>query len=427
MSGLLTSRNEFIRGAFATLSAGSPRKTQAEQRPALYKPLVSHDAPPRNRRPYAGLDWAKCRQITTTSHGHCENQRQLDEYLRHGYGFLTISNYYPSAPAYPGATITKYHYHFHSDWPIVVNGVRTAGPFDWNRIIEPIKDKINSEFRGEFPFDPKKDAPMFPNWPKGMLEAPNAEHHSFLMDDGSCNPYIHLNGVGSFYKSGSIDKYKRYGTRHLGYCAGTGEHWRTSVDRMLRELMFEDGGGVTINHPSWSGLDRNLMLQMLDHDQRVLGCEVLEQGFDGNSENYWDWALATGRQCFGFFVPDHGIFERNCGANILVVPQATVHECLKAYRLGNFYGSLHAMGELRYTGIAFDGKTVAASTDKPARLQVITARGVVKETNGTSIEWTVPNGRYFDNGPKMNVFARVKAFATDGSEEAIWSQAFMLA
>jgi len=42
------------------------------------------------------------------------------------------------------------------------------------------------------------------------------------------------------------------------------------------------------------------------------------------------------------------------------------------------------------------------------------------------VAWTVPSGLYFDNGPKMNVFARVKAFATDGSEEIIWSQPFML-
>ena len=87
-----------------------------------------------------------------------------------------------------------------------------------------------------------------------MLEAPNAEHHTFLMDDGRVDPYIHLNGLGSFYKSGNIDKYKRYGTRSLGYCSGTGEHWRTSMDRMVKELMFADGGGVTIIHPSWSGL-----------------------------------------------------------------------------------------------------------------------------------------------------------------------------
>ncbi|MBR4617638.1 MAG: hypothetical protein IKO55_18680 [Kiritimatiellae bacterium] len=426
------SRKRFIGGGIAAAAiAGTPQiapATDALKRASsgLYTPLIPHDAAPRNRRPYTGLDWTKCRQITTTSHGHCETQRQLDEYLRHGYGFMTISNYYPSAPTYPGGTITRYHYHFHSDWPLMVKGVRTEGPFDWNKIIEPIKDGIDTKFRSEFPFDPRKDVPMFPNWPKKMLEAPNAEHHTFVMDDGKVDPYIHLNGLGSFYKSGNIDKYKRYGTRRLGYCAGTGEHWRTSMDRMLKELMFADGGGVTINHPSWSGLKRDLLLEMLDHDPRVLGVEILEERWKGNSERYWDWALSTGRQCFGFFVPDHSIFDRDCGANILVVPEATVHECLKAYRQGNFYGSLHAMGELRFTGIAFDGRMVTASTDKPSMMQVITAMGVVKETKGHSIAWTVPTGLYFDNGPKMNVFARVKAFAIDGSDEIIWSQPYML-
>ena len=88
-----------------------------------------------------------------------------------------------------------------------------------------------------------------------------------------------------------------------------------------------------------------------------------------------------------------------------------MHECLRAYRQGIFYESLHALGELRFTGIAYDGKTVAATTDKPSRLQVITAMGVVKETQDRSITWTVPTGLYFDNGPKMNAFARVKASA----------------
>jgi hypothetical protein len=433
-------RKQFIGGfaavaTSATLPAGGEVRGKREEvrgkreDPAVkyaYRPLIAHDAPPRNRRPYAGLDWTKCRQIRTTSHGHCENQAKLDEYLKKGFEFLTISNYYPSAPAYPGGKITKYHYHFNAKWPIMVNGEPKEGPFDWNKIIGPVKDKIDPKYLADFPFDPKNDGPLFPNWPKGMLEAPNAEHHSFRMDDGEIDPYIHLNGLGSFYCSGNIDKYKRYGTYRLGYGAGTGEHWRTSMDRMIKALMFKDGGGVTINHPSWSGLKRDLFLEMLDHDQRVLGVEILEEGWKDNSERYWDWALATGRQCFGFFVPDHGIERRDCGANVLVVPEANAHECLKAYRQGNFYGSLHGVGELKFTNIAFDGKTVTASTDKPARFEVKTAMGVVKEGEGVSVEWTVPSGLYFDNGPKMNVFARVKAFATDGSEEIIWSQPFML-
>ena len=54
--------------------------------------------PPRNRRPYADVDWSKVQEVHTTSHGHCENQKMLDAYLDRGFELLTISNYYPSAP-----------------------------------------------------------------------------------------------------------------------------------------------------------------------------------------------------------------------------------------------------------------------------------------------------------------------------------------
>jgi hypothetical protein len=98
---------------------------------------------------------------------------------------------------------------------------------------------------------------------------------------------------------------------------------------------------------------------------------------------------------------------------------------LKAYRQGNFYGAAIGLDALAFTNISFDGKTVRATTDKPARLQVITARGVVKETKGTEIAWeVVPEASSV--GPKVDVFARVKAYAVDGSEEELFSQPFML-
>ena len=427
-------RNEFLKctAALAAIpgmaGAAEAASADASSSPGIVKP----DAPPRNRRPYSGLDWAKCTQITTTSHGHCTCQKHLDTYLRHGFGLMTISNYYPSAPTLPGKDATPLRHRPVQDFPVVVNGKRTEGPLDWNKIIEPWKDEITDpRFRKQFPFKASK-AKMFPKWPDGMLEAPNAEHHSFLLDDGRSAGSLHLCAPGSAYASGTFDAHNFFKTKTHGYNFGSGEKWRTAVDRMIAGMVYPDGGGVTINHPSWTHLDRKLMLDILDHDPRILGCEVMEHGF--NSEHYWDWALSTGRQCFGFFVPDWGVIEDSCdfGANILVVPEPTVHECMKAYREGNFYGSLHAMGELRFTRIAFDGRKLTAATDKPAKFQVITARGVVQETTGTEMAWecTVRRNRrgkaVARSGPRVEVFARVKAFATDGSEEVLFSQPFML-
>ena len=51
--------------------------------------------------------------------------------------------------------------------------------------------------------------------------------------------------------------------------------------------------------------------------------------------------------------------------------------------------------------------------------------GSQKETTGTDVSWTVEKEAYWQ-GPGLHVFARVKAYATDGSEEVLFSQPFML-
>ena len=97
--------------------------------------IVRHDAPPRNRRPYAGVDWANAFQIRTTSHGHCDNQKMLDAYMKRGFELLTISNYYPSAPRYPLKDVRENSFRLHHDFPVMVKGKRVEGPFDWNKIV----------------------------------------------------------------------------------------------------------------------------------------------------------------------------------------------------------------------------------------------------------------------------------------------------
>jgi hypothetical protein len=171
------------------------------------------------------------------------------------------------------------------------------------------------------------------------------------------------------------------------------------------------------------------MLEILDYDPRILGIEVIE-GARSNSERYWDWVLSTGRQCFGFFVPDHSIKrpDNSFGVNVLLTPERTVQACLKAYREGNFYGARRGLNELKFTRVTFKGTTVEAETDKPARLQVITAMGPVQEVaNGTSIKWTMEKPPLAGGKRKdVHMFARVKAYAIDGSDEELFSQPYML-
>jgi len=376
--------------------------------------------PPRNPRPYTGLDWSSLQQIHTTSHGHCTDQNFLDAYLNRGLEFLTLSNYYPSAPWWPMKTMTQNYYQIHHDFPVMVNGKRTNGPFNWNEIVKPWAGEIEEEYKKHYPF--KEGGLVFKNVPDHILEAPNAEHHGFISPFGS----FHMCAPGSAFRSGTFDARNRFRTKSHGYHFGSGEPWRIAIDRMIRGLIFPDGGGVTINHPSWSRLGKDFVVEVLDHDPRVLGCEVFNQSCKPSqnypwstqfTEDYWDYALSKGRQCFGFFVPD---WARTEGVNVLLVPERTVHECLKAYRQGNWYGAIKGRGILRFTHISFDSGKLLVKTDKPARFQVISKQGVVKEETGTELAFQV------GEDVAKHGYLRAKAYATDNSGEILFTQPMML-
>ena len=413
-------RREFMMmSAAGAVLAGTKAGFAAD---GLEPPKIDRKVPARNRCPYKGLDWSKVQRVKTTSHGHCTSQQMLDVYLKRGFGLMTMSNYYPSAPYCPAAKMTKNYYIMHHKHPVMYKGKLVPGPFDWNKIAQLHKHEIDPKLAKNLPF--KEGGKLFNPLPKDVLEAPNAEHHGFRLDSGAFAGNLHMCAPGSAYASGTFDARNRYKTwAPGGYYFGSGEKWRIAVDRMIDGLIHPDGGGVTINHPTWSKLDRELMLDILDHDPRVLGIEVLSAG--RSSENYWDWALSTGRQCFGVFVPDWSITKEIFGVNVLCVEERTVHACLKAYREGNFYGAAHGLDELAFTRLSFDGKSVVAQTDKPAVFEVITARGCVKKSEGREMVWEMtPDGNSV--GPRIDVFARVRATAADGCGEVLYSQPFML-
>ena len=420
-------RREFLAGAALASAGGALKVRAAECAGDDPPPSIDHKAQkPRNRRPYSGIDWSKALQINGTTHMHQHNDF-MTAVEKRKLGFLTLSNYYPSVPACPLVNEVYPRGVPVSDWPVLINGKRTNGPFDWNKIV--------SEWEGEIPEEKKKSWPPYPfkccgklmdpkHIPAGLLEAPNAEHHSFMLKNGSSAGRLHICAPGSAFRSGTFDARDRLGTCSRGYCPGSGEFWGTAIDRMIDKLIVPDGGGVTINPPSWTRIDREFLLELLDWDPRVLGIEVLENG--KNSEHYWDWVLSTGRQCFGFFVPDHGLDIDDFGVCVLVVPERTVEACLRAYRNGDFYGSAHGLGELKFTSVKFDGDAVRASTDKPAKFEVITAKGVQFATEGVSVEWVCPKDNNSSEGPQSEVFARIRATALDDSGERLFTQALML-
>ena len=348
----------------------------------------------------------------------------LDAYLDRGFEFLTISNYYPSAPTMPLKTFHDRHYYVHHDFPVMVKGKRTDGPFDWSEIVSAWADELPPEQRRQLPFT---EGPLrFSRVPDNILEAPNAEHHAFFGNDGKIVSGLHMCAPGSAFCSGTFDKRNRFLSHGKGYCFGSGEHMHTAVSRMVDGMIFPDGGGVTINHPAWSHLKDEIIWDLLDYDPRVLGIEVYNMckpsknypWSRSNCEDYWDRALSTGRQCFGFFVPDWGLQE---GVNVLLVPEKSVHACLQAYRRGNWYGAIKGRKILRFTSILFDGANLQVTLDKPAHLQVITKRGVTAWGNGNKISFSVAASDREKYG-----YLRVRAYARDDSGEIIFSQPMML-
>ena len=134
-------------------AAGGPRFVAAMDGTKPVPPnstLNSQPVPP-NRHPYKGVDWATAHQIRSTTHVHCKTQADLDVILKRN-DFLTISNYYPSAPWWPLSKMTENYYRLHHDFPVMVKRVRTEGPFDWNKIVGQWIKELPPELQKEYPF-----------------------------------------------------------------------------------------------------------------------------------------------------------------------------------------------------------------------------------------------------------------------------------
>ena len=376
-----------------------------------------------NPQPYAGVAWDTARQVHTTSHCHFWRQSVLTKAYEDGLRFITVSNYYPSAPRYPLREVVERRYYVSQEHAVVVNGRLQAGPFDWSAIIQHPEtgwiDELPEERASKLPF--KLGDPMFTDIPKDMLEAPNAEHHSFT-DTGA-----HITAPGSLYASGTFDAGNDFQLAAHGYALGTTLPWRDVFEKVLDALLVPDGGGIVVNHPVWSALPHELVLEMLDFDPRVLGIEVFNhttiQMLDpekmswAKNEVLWDSILATGRQCFGFFVPDHKLRGKGWqGRNVLLTPTFSAEACLQAYRRGAFYGALRGNG-LRFTSIDANESSVRMRTNGATKLEFITERGIVFTTDAAEAEYLLPR----DAQDKRDItFVRVKAY--DGKGEILCSQ-----
>lgn len=289
--------------------------------------------------PYANVDWESVQHIVSFSHGHSRiknndgtkgtvYQQYLDNAVDGGARHIAFSNYYPSEPFYPL-----------TDW--------------------------------------------FETVPSGILGCPNAEHHNFVDGWGA----LHMNGIGCTAITGKAGGLTPVGANMTAEGA---------IKYILSTLQYSDGGGITINHPGWSvamnaanGFPKWLannssqrVLELLDIDDRVLGIEIqnsyewviMQTGIDyeEHSRQLWDEILMTGKRCWGFCVPDHETESsaRWLGKNILLVDSFTEHDCLKAYRNGNFYSKIFDSG-LAYNNISYNNNTFTASAPQATEIDVI--------------------------------------------------------
>lgn len=416
-------RRKFIRQMMMG-SAGlcaAPFFTKADT--ALPQPYMVDD-------PYEGIDWSRILYVPSTSHVHVEGQSKLDAvYSKFGLRHIPISNYYPSAPYYPAEKIMQNQF-IRQEFGIVyhprdraadkenkLDGEYLPGPINWNDLImDPAKGWYNDlpeELKKRLPIKP--GGRLFKTIPGDVIISPNAEHHGFS------NVPLHACAVGSLYASGNFDVHNVFKTLDHGYSAGTGLPWEEVFAQMLDKLLFKTGGGITINHPVWSGLAYEDVLKMLDFDHRVMGMEVYN---DTCVTNYgepdrgwalrlWDEVLKTNRRCLGFFVPDHTLGR---GKNVLLVSRFNERECLEAYRKGAFFGALSGQ-TLRFTHLSLSDKILNIQLNDRAYIRVVTNNGEAQKTNSKETSFKIPV-----DGDGLPTISYVRVEATDDSGEQIFSQ-----
>lgn len=358
-------------------------------------------APCRYENPYEEVDWDSRECVHSMSHQHQgTTESSLESFREMGYGHFAFSNYYPSAPTpllpsfrekYPEIVwAPNAEQHSFIDTGLHFNslGSRLATGYGKSlsgaeRKASPIQYRFENlrPFHRERPWEGvyRLDLSMSGSAGEVLLTLRGARacnRKDGFADDGPIENRALPAGKHTFYVRAERDAMDltlsfdpdEISIDQLRLMQGTNRPWRdvfrTALDGEIRDgervggLLYPDGGGITLNHPtgSWESY-----AEMLDFDSRVLGIEVWNQltsgfgsdrGFYASMENppdhfyrTWDRILASGRRCWGFFVKDHNTYGR--GRNILLAPPLSgllpgerEKELLRAYQNGTFFGSV---------------------------------------------------------------------------------------
>ena len=379
--------------------------------------MSAESCPKRNPNPYSGVDWEKWHRISGCTHLHCTDDAEFQLLLEQGLEFATLSNYHPSAPCYPLASARQGMFR-NRQVGYTKDGVYHHEEVSFSSLIEGWKESLSPESRSLLPFPEEK--PLFSHIPESLLEAPNAEHHSF----SDATPMLHVTAPGTTFTSGHFDdRANQFGITAHGYAPGVGLPWRTAFAEILKTLVVADGGGIIINHPTWSHLRPDFLLQLLDFDSRVLGLEVYNgtsrKTYTDMSDDLWDLVLSTGRQCFGFCAVDHLKNGTWNGRIVILTPERTAEACLRALRQGHFYGIIRGSGA-RFESVSFDGRVLQARCNREMFFQLLSKTGVAANGSGREFRFEITEETRATHG-----FLRLTAhdFST---REKLFAQPFML-
>ncbi len=446
--------------------------------------------------PYSGVEWGNHTYLHSMSHQHQgQNDSSRDVFYAMGYRHFAFSNYYPSAPTpVPDAYLRTHpdvigapnaEQHSFVDSGLHFNGLGSrlsTGHGSSLSSKELSASPLRHRFEGLNLFNAERrpwlgvyrlDVRLTSR--PGQAGNPGAT----LTIDGAveCDPRASFAPKGpvrdrpvtggSIYlrtTSTALETLLRYdpdrtAVTQFRLMQGTNRPWRdvfrAALDGEGEEggLLFPDGGGITLNHPTGKVSD---YLPMLDFDPRVLGIEVwneLTTGFGAPGGFYnanpgphlhfyqlWDEILRTGRRCWGFFVKDHRTFAR--GRNVLLVPnpqgrtrEQRERDALVAYRRGAFFGLIGSLatnekGEVAppYDQSNFRFREITVRRDREGRptavrvsvtghdrtrrpnvqIRFVTDRGIEKIVDRTEAEFPLErNG----DGTLRPLFVRIEAFA----------------
>ena len=286
------------------------------------------------------------KDIKSTCHLHTLRALYFTRAVNAGYEHIAISNYHASKPTVPIAEILP-----------------TLNDYDASR------DVVPSEW----------------------LESPNAEHVYFTDADeyvgASARTHLHMCSVGSYATSGTDNT-----SAGEGGFEGTVEDFSKAFEEMRQ---YPNGGGITINHPIWSGIDADGMLNLMKiphvFAMEIYNANAQHVNGKGYALDLWNEILSTGNQIFGTAVPDHeteGSFwfdHLPLGFVHLLCVTKTEKEIMLAYRNGRFYTTIgNDTLLLKYFGIDDNGLVTFKTTDIGTIKFVTSTRNVIVENNNVA-------------------------------------------